>query len=117
MIRTARADDLTVLGDLVAGERGAGERCAGARGAGDLGLTGDLAGKETGTGAGLLVRADRRGGGKLEGGGSVTSTGEASRLRFGVGSVIDGAGVGRVLVAAGEDLGAALGVVFVEERR
>lgn len=116
MMRTARADDLG-LGDLVVGERGAGERRAGERDAGDLGLTGDLAGRETGTGAGLLVRADRRGGGKLEGRGSTTGTGEASRLRLGVGSVIDGAGVGRVLLAAGDDLGATLGVVLVDERR
>lgn len=82
-----------------------------------MGLTGDLAGRETGTGAGLFVRADRRGGGKVEGAGSATSMGEDSRLRLGVGSVIDGAGVGSVLLAAGDDLCAALGVVFVEERR
>lgn len=117
MIRTARADDLTSLGDLSAGERGAGERRAGERGAGDRGFAGDLAEREAGTGAGLLVRADRRGGGKVEGGGSATGTGEDSLLRLGVGSVIEGAGVGRLLVAAGDDLGAALGVVFVEERR
>lgn len=116
MIRTARADDLG-LGDLVVGEIGAGERRAGERGTGDLGLTGDRAGKETGTGAGLFVRADRRGGGKVEGAGSAADTGEVSRLRLGVGSVIEGAGVGSVLLAAGGDLGAALGVVFVEERR
>lgn len=111
MIRTARTDDLD-LGDLGAGEIGAGERRAG-----DLGLTGDLTGKETGIGAGLFVRADRRGGGKVEGAGSATGTGEDSRLRLGVGSVIDGAGVGSVLLAAGGDLGTALGVVLVEERR
>jgi hypothetical protein len=116
MIRTARTDDLD-LGDLGAGEIGAGERRAGERGAGDLGLTGDLTGKETGIGAGLFVRADRRGGGKVEGAGSATGTGEDSRLRLGVGSVIDGAGVGSVLLAAGGDLGTALGVVLVEERR
>lgn len=116
MIRTARADDLG-LGDLLAGEIGAGDRRTGERGAGDLGLTGDLAGREAGTGAGLFVRAERRGGGKVEGAGSATGMGEDSRLRLGVGSVIDGAGVGSVLLAAGDDLGTALGVVFVEERR
>jgi len=100
------------MGDLSAGERGAGDR-----GTGDRGLTGNLAERDAGIGAGLFVRADRRGGGKLEGGGSTAGTGEDSLLRLGVGSVIEGAGVGRLLVAAGDDLGAALGVVFVEERR
>lgn len=116
MIRTARVDDLD-LGDLVGGEIGAGERRAGERGAGDLGLAGDLTGRETGTGAGLFVRVDRRGGGKVEGTGSATGTGEDSRLRLGVGSVIDGAGVGSALLVLVDDFGAALGVVFVEERR
>lgn len=78
---------------------------------------GDLAERGFGTGAGLFVRADRRGGGRVEGGGSAASTGEDSLLRLGVGSTIEGAGVGRLLLAEGDDLGAALGVVFVEALR
>jgi hypothetical protein len=94
------------LGDFGTGERGAGDRD----------LAGDLTERGIG-GAGLFVRADRRGGGRVEGGGSAAGTGEESHLRLGVGSTIEGAGVGRLLLAAGDDLGAALGVVFVEARR
>ena len=96
------------LGDLSAGERGA---------AGDRDLAGVLTEMDFGTGAGLFVRADRRGGGKVEGGGSAAGVGEDSLLRLGVGSTIEGAGVGRLLVVAEGDRGAALGVVFVEARR
>lgn len=95
------------LGDFGTGERGAGDRD----------LAGDLTEGGIGTGAGLFVRADRRGGGRVEGSGSAAGTGEDSLLRLGVGSIIEGAGVGRALLAAGDDLGAALGVDFVEARR
>lgn len=108
-IRTTRADDFATLEDFGAGERGAGDRD----------LAGDLAEMGLCIGAGLFVRTDRRGGGKVESKGSAAGTGEDSLLRLGVGSTIDGAGVGRLLLAVGEDLGAALGVVFVfaEARR
>jgi len=106
-IRTDRADDLITLGDFGTGERGTGDRD----------LAGDFAERGIGTGAGLFVRADRRGGGKVEGGRSAAGTGEDSLLRLEVGSTTDGDGVGRLLVAAGDDLGAALGVVFVDARR
>jgi len=96
------------LGDFGIGERGAGDR--------DLTM-GDLAERGFGIGAGLFVRADRRGGGRVEGRGSAAGTGEDSLLRLGVGRTIEGAGVGRLLLAEGDDLGAALGVVFVEALR
>lgn len=84
---------------------------------------GDLT-ETTGNGAGLFVRPDLRGGGKLlvldcAGGCAGGGTGEDSLRRLGVGIVIEGAGVSNVLagVVTGEDGGAALGVPLAVDRR
>ena len=81
---------------------------------------------ETGAtgGAGLFVRADRRGGGKLlldccAGGCAGEGAGEDSLRRLVAGIDIDGAGVSNVLagLATGDEGGAALGVPLADERR
>lgn len=85
---------------------------------------GDLTETGAGSGAGLFVRADRRGGGKLlldcaGGCAGIGGAGEDSLRRLGVGMDMEGAGVSNALagLATGEDGGAALGVLLVVDRR